>query len=157
SAPEALKGVQGLLGDADAEVRAQAARVLGDGKVVAALGPLLERLQDEEPRGRFFAAQALGKLGRKEAVAPLLALARDNDDRDPYLRHAVVVGLATCADVKVLAEVATDPSVAVRRAALLALRRQGSGEVARFLADSDASVVLEAARAINDVPVESGF
>src|SRR5262245_66268855 len=37
SAPEALRGVQGLLGDADAEVRAQAARVLGDGKAVAAL------------------------------------------------------------------------------------------------------------------------
>ena len=47
-----------------------------------------------------------------------------------------------------------DPSVAVRRAVLLAQRRRGSPDLARFLDDPDASLVVEAARAIHDVPIE---
>src|SRR5262249_42521772 len=48
-------------------------------------------------------------------------------------------------------------SVAVRRAVLLAYRRRQSPEVARFLHDADRELVLEAARAINDVPIESAL
>jgi quinoprotein glucose dehydrogenase len=85
----------------------------------------------------------------------LLALLRSNADRDPWLRYTVVGALAACADSKALAEAATDASVAVRRGALLAYRRQESPDVARFLHDADGELVLEAARAINDVPIES--
>ena len=43
---------------------------------------------------RFFAAIALGKLGRPQAIEPLLALLRATGETDPYLRHAGVMGLA---------------------------------------------------------------
>src|SRR5204863_6766033 len=46
-----------------------------------------------------------------------------------------------------------DKSLAVRMAAVIALRRQERPEVALFLKDSDPTIVLEAARAINDLPI----
>ena len=46
-----------------------------------------------------------------------------------------------------------DSQTAVRRIALLARRRMGQPEIARFLADADPRLVTEAARAINDVPI----
>ena len=48
-----------------------------------------------------------------------------------------------------------DESPAVRMGVLLALRRLGDPEIARFLDDPDPRLVLEAARAINDVPIPS--
>jgi quinoprotein glucose dehydrogenase len=150
---EAYAPLVALLADKDAEVRCQAAKVLGDGKVSAAQKNLV-RLLKEGPRVAFFAAQALGKLGQKESFAPLIALARDNADRDPWLRHAVVVALSLCGDEPALQGAAADASPAVRRAALLACRRRNSAGVARFLNDSDSEIVLEAARAINDVPID---
>ena len=82
-----------LLGDRDPEVRAQAAKVLGESREVSALDKLVGLLKDQSPRVRFFAALALGKLGRNEAVGPLLEMLRDNADKDPYLRHAGVMGM----------------------------------------------------------------
>jgi quinoprotein glucose dehydrogenase len=152
--PTAYKALLPLTRAADAEVRAQAAKVLGEGKVVEGLNRLIALSKDEEPRVRFLAVLALARLGRSEAVAPVLVMLRDNNDRDAYLRHAGVMALASCADTKALAMAADDPSVAVRRAVLLAQRRGNSPAVAQFLNDTDAELVLEAARAINDVPIE---
>jgi quinoprotein glucose dehydrogenase len=150
----AYEPLLGLLGDGDAELRGQAAKVLGDGKVESAFTKLLALVEDSEPRVQFFAAQALGKLKRKEAAAPLLSLVRKNEDKDPWLRNVAVTALGACGDNKALADAATDASVAVRRAVLLAYRKQQNPDVARFLNDADAELVLEAARAINDVPIE---
>jgi quinoprotein glucose dehydrogenase len=143
-----------LLADADAEVRAQAAKLAGEARGPAAVGGLIGLLKDAEPRARFFAAISLGKLGRREALEPLLTLLREDQDRDPYLRHAAVMGLSGLGDIPALERAAGDPSPVVRRGALLALRRLGSPSVARFLGDSDPGIVLEAARSINDVPIE---
>ncbi len=152
-----IEPLVGLLDDKEAEVRSQACKLLGDGKVASVVPKLLVLLEDSEPRVRFFAAQALGKLGKQDAFTPLLALVRRSADADPWLRHAAVVALAACGNGKSLATAATDASVPVRRAALLALRRQGSAEVARFLEDPEPELVLEAARAINDVPIDSAM
>jgi quinoprotein glucose dehydrogenase len=78
---------------------------------------------------------------------------RANADQDPYLRHAGVMGLVGSGDASALKRAAADPAPAVRMGVLLALRRLADPEVARFLEDSDPRLVLEAARAINDVPI----
>jgi quinoprotein glucose dehydrogenase len=154
---DAFKHVSSLLADGDAEVRAQAAKVLGDGRVAAASEKLIALLKDSEPRVRFFAAQALGRIGVKEAVGPVLVMLRDNADKDAYLRHAGVMALAGSGDTKALLAAAEDTSPAVRMAVLLALRRVESKEVARFLADTDPLLVQEAARAIHDVPINEAM
>jgi quinoprotein glucose dehydrogenase len=82
---------------------------------------------------------------------------RENNDRDPILRHGGVMGLAGCATPEQLAAKKTDGSVAVRAAAVVALRRLRHPAIAQFLDDSDRSVVLEAARAIYDTPVEEAI
>jgi quinoprotein glucose dehydrogenase len=124
---------------------------------LAAYDKLLALLKDKKPRVRFFAALGLGKLGRKGAVKPVLKLLADNADKDPYLRHAAVMTLARLKDEKALRAVARDGSPAVRLGVLLAWRRLGNPEVAQFLDDTDPKLVLEAARAINDVPIGAGL
>jgi quinoprotein glucose dehydrogenase len=153
----ALDPILPLMGDKDAEVRAQTAKVMGDARLARAVDELIQALADPSLRVRFFAAEALGKLGSKEAVAPLLAMLRENADNDPFLRHAGVMGLVGTADPTTLLEAARSSSRSVRMAALLALRRLQLPAVAAFLHDSDPLIVLEAARAINDVPINSAM
>ena len=43
---------------------------------------------------QFFAAIAVGKLKRAEAVGALAKMLAASDNKDPYLRHAGVMGLA---------------------------------------------------------------
>ncbi len=143
-----------LLDDPDAEVRAQAARTLGDARVAAAILPLQRRLTDSAPRPRFFAAIALGNLANKDAVPALRSFVAANADSDPYLRHAGVFGLMGTADTAVLKGFASAPESAVRRAALLAMRRNHAPDVRMFLADKDPLLVRDAARAINDEAID---
>ena len=151
--PQVLTTVAALMDDKDGEVRAQAARVLGDQRFKGAYDKLVALLKDASPRARFYAGIALGKSGYKPAVEPLFAMLAENADRDPILRHAGIMGLTGCADVAVLAARTTHASAAVRGAAVVALRRLKNAQVAVFLKDADQSVVLEAARAIHDVPI----
>lgn len=142
-----------LLSDGDAEVKAQAARVLGDRHVAAAGEKLVPLLGDASSRVRFHAAMALGKIGHKPAFDALMALAAENADKDPIVRHGVVMGLVGVAKPEQLAAKKADGNPAVKNAAIVALRRMRSPLVAEFLRDADESVVLEAARAIYDKPV----
>jgi quinoprotein glucose dehydrogenase len=139
-----------FLGDRDAEIRAQAAKMVGDVRHAASAAALLPLLKDEAPRARFFAAEALGRIRHKPAVAPLVEMLAANDDRDLYLRHAGALALSEIGDAPALAALAQHPSRGVRLAALVALRRMRHADVARFLADADESIVTQAARAIND-------
>jgi quinoprotein glucose dehydrogenase len=145
--------LQPLLRDGDPEVRAQAAKVLGEAKEPKALEGLIGLLDDVSPRVRFFAAIALGQVGHARAVEPLLQMIRANADRDPFLRHAGVMGLVGSGKSSAWTRAAHDPSAAARMAVLLAMRRVNDAEIASFLADSDPRLVLEAARAINDAPI----
>jgi quinoprotein glucose dehydrogenase len=146
-----------LLIDRDAEVRAQAAKIAGETKEPKSFERLSGLLTDASPRVRYFAAISLGKLGRPDSAGPLLALLRANADKDPYLRHAAVMGLVGSASSETWAKAAHDDSPAVRMGVLLAMRRRLDPAIAGFLNDSDARIVLEAARAINDVPITAAF
>jgi quinoprotein glucose dehydrogenase len=139
-----------FLTDTDPEIRAQAARSIGDvrdGRAAAALLPLLE---DRSPRARFFAAEALGRLAYRPAGPGLIKMLADNNDRDLNLRHAGSLALSRIGDASPVAALSSHGSRAVRIAAIVALRRLRHPDVARFLADADEQVVTEAARAIND-------
>jgi quinoprotein glucose dehydrogenase len=155
---EGLEPLVPLLTDSDAEVRAQAVRTLCDGPLV---GPqvkslVLARLGDESPRVRMFAAIGLGKLGGGDVVGPLVQMLRA-DGADPTLRHAAVMGLVGSEDVDALGKAAAHESPLARMGVLLAFRRLGRPEVSRFLDDRDPALVLEAARAINDAPIEGAM
>lgn len=147
-----------LLDDSDAEIRAQVANVLGD---CHAGDPekLIARLSDESPRVRYFAAQSLGKTTYKHAIEPLVALLAANDDRDPVLRHAAVMGLvgSSGGSPEALLPFAKHSSVSARLGVVLALRRLGSEQVTHLLDDSDPRVVVEAARAIYDLPIPTAL
>jgi quinoprotein glucose dehydrogenase len=152
-----LKGITKLLADKDAEVRAQTAKIMGEGHYKAASGELIGLLKDSNARVRFFSAMSLGKLGDKAAIEPILALLKSNNDKDVFVRHACVMGLLGLADNNTLITAAKDSSRSVRMGALLAMRRREMPEVAMFLHDSDQLIVLEAARAINDVPIQDAM
>jgi quinoprotein glucose dehydrogenase len=154
---DALSVIGGLINDRTPEIRAQSAKLLGDNRVASASAALIAHLEDPNARVRFFAAQSLGKLGRPEGTAPLLALLRKNHDEDDFVRHAAIIGLAGCRDVGALAAAADDRDDAVRLGALLALRRLGRAEVSKFLSDSNPLLVAEAARAINDAPINDAL
>ncbi|MGH8016686.1 MAG: DUF7133 domain-containing protein, partial [Opitutaceae bacterium] len=149
----ALEPLPPLLADAASEVRAQAARMLGDHEGADALAAITGLLRDENNRVRFFAAQSLGKFGKPESAPALIDALRENDDRDALLRHALVMGLTGCGNRDALAAAADDSSRAVRLGVLLTYRQLESAEAARFLRDADSFLVGEAARAINDVPI----
>jgi quinoprotein glucose dehydrogenase len=143
-----------LLVDADNEVRAQAAKGLGDIGAKGAQDALVKRLVDAAPRVQFFAAQSLGKLGDPASAEPLIALLRANDDKDAYLRFAAAHALAKLDADGALAAAAKDPSAAVRLGVLLAYRYSRDSAIAGFLGDADAFIVREAAEAINDAQID---
>lgn len=151
---EAMENLINNLDNADAETRGQTARLIGDLRPKGAEDRLMRLLEDKNPRVQFFAAIAIGKYAHKPAVQPLLQILRRNADQDLYVRHAAVMGLSGIGDVAALVAAGKDESRSVRMGALLALRRLKSEHAAVFLADQDPFIVVEAARAINDLPIE---
>jgi putative membrane-bound dehydrogenase-like protein len=139
-----------VLKDNDPEIRAQAAKWLGDVRYKEAGPQLLPLLKDTAARARFFAAEALGRIAYEPAVQPIISFLQDNDDKDTYLRHAGCLALARIGKPAPVVALASSPSRALRIAAVVALRRMRDPGIAKFLNDPDEFVVTEAARAIND-------
>lgn len=149
----AVAGIQSLLNDQDSEVRAQTAKVIGEAGFTSATPPLIELLKDSNARVQYFAAVALGHFKSQAAVPALFELLKQNNNADPMLRHSAILALSRIGAADQLVAAANNESVAVRLAAVVALRRLQRKEVGLFLQDSDPQVVLEAARAINDAPI----
>ncbi|MEK6478048.1 HEAT repeat domain-containing protein [Catalinimonas sp. 4WD22] len=139
-----------LLQDSDSEIRAQAAKWLGDIRYQEAGDELIPLLDDDYARARFFAAEALGRIAYDDAVQPLISLLEANADEDAYIRHAASLALARINNVEAVVDLHDHPSRAVRMGAVLALRRMGDAGITNFLDDEDELIVTEAARAIND-------
>ena len=142
-----------LLKDPEVEIRVQAMRILGDSRVETAFDGLLDRLTSGTPREQHIAAIEIGKLQSAEAVPALVELLRQNANNDPVLRHAAVMGLTGSVAPEELSPYLSDPSEAVRLGVLLALRRHSSPLLGQFLQDTDPLIVLEAARAVHDLPI----
>lgn len=155
--PKAFEPLLAALDDSDFEIRAQAARALGERRHGPAAGKLRERLGDPNARVRMCAATALGRIADHEAVDRICRVLADNGDRDPVLRHAASFALAKCATRDDLVARAGDPKVAVRMGVLLAMRHQHAPELVRFLRDPAPELVVEAARAIHDLPIAEGI
>jgi len=157
----------GRLGDPRREVRLVAARCLGDQAPAAgpAIAALVPRLDDGDPFVRGAAAIAIGRLAGSapdsldrqalvgRIVAAIAAAGARDATPDPHARHPLVMALAGAADGPALGALLGHPDRAVRLAAVLALRRHGDPAIARALDDADAAIVVEAARAIHDVPI----
>jgi len=139
-----------LLKDKDPEIRAQAAKWIGDIRYKEAGNNLLPLLTDDYSRTRFFAAEALGRIAYEPALQPIIDLLEANNDEDAYIRHAGSLALARIGNAGPLVELSNHNSPAVRMGAVLALRRLSHPGIANFLEDEDEYIVTEVARAIND-------
>jgi putative heme-binding domain-containing protein len=139
-----------FLTDQDGEIRAQAARMIGDVKAAALAPKLLPLLMDTQPRARYFAAEAVARIGYKPAASAVVDMLADDDGHDMYLQQVGVLALASIGDAKALEALATHQKKGVRTAALIALGRLGNAGAAKFLADADEAIATDAARVIND-------
>ncbi len=145
----AMAAIASLLEDKEPEVRAQNARMMSDAGYTAAAEALGKLLADESPRVRSLAGVALAKLGTSAQFEAAVKLAEQNNDADLFLRHAAAMALSGSGKGK-LGELAKHSSKAVRLAAVVATRMNRDPQAEAFLADSDLTVVGEAARAIHD-------
>ena len=138
------------LRDADPEIRAQAAKLVGDLRLTAAADSLVQMLGDARPRVRFHAAMALGKVGSASVIPAVTRMLSQNEPMDAFLRQAGICALAGIGQPAALQALTNHPSALARTAAVVALRRLGAPEVAAFLEDADKNVRAEAIRAIHD-------
>lgn len=129
-----------------------------DGELRTSLASLCKELTNRDDlRLAGFAANAVGSLGAADDAKSLLTLLDRNNNIDPVVRHQASMGLVKLAErhpglLDDLADYAGTPG---RLGVLLAMRREGNSAIAQFLNDGDSSLVAEAARAINDEPIEA--
>ncbi len=148
-----------LLKDEESEVRASAARTLGDINAVEARNALINSLQsDLSLRVQSLAAIALSRVctrGDEQAVATLFksAVTNENTAGDIVLRHSILTGLYRLATAKQAIAKVPSPSSEERLLAVLALRQMESEQAVLFLGDSNPFIVREVIRAIYDTSI----
>jgi quinoprotein glucose dehydrogenase len=148
-----LEVVERLLVDSEPELRAQAAMIAGEQRLENHVERLTELVRERKhPRVQMLAALAFRHLQHPRPEELLVELA-NNADRDVGLRHGLVMALSG-QDLAGLVE-ATSSALdeAAARGLVVALRKQKSGLVSRFLQSARPRVAEEAARAIYDVPI----
>ncbi len=139
-----------VLKNNDPELVAQTAKTIGDLRFLNPIKQLINLLEHENVRVKFYAAEALGRIGDSSASSFLIKMIEKNNDEDLYLRHSAVLALSRIKAEKEMVELVKNKSKALRTVAVLVLRKLKSDKIALFLNDSDEYIVTEAARAIND-------
>ena len=147
-----------------ADLRMVIARGLGDCPPGVACrrdvrSALRQRLVDDDPHVVGAAAVSLGRLGRHDGDDPavadaVVALAGSSKTSDRTVRHAAAFAIAGTATPARLDALLGDPSPQVRLVTCVALRRLRDDRLARMLDDDSEAVVVEAARAIHDLPLD---
>ncbi len=128
--PAARKAVRPALADADLDVRLAAIHSAGLHRSVGALNDLIKLLTHADFAVRRQAATALGRIGKPEAVPPLLGALRDGA-ADRWLEHALIYALIRIDDRDATRRGLSDPSPAVQRGALIALDQMDNGGLTR--------------------------
>jgi quinoprotein glucose dehydrogenase len=161
---ETLTHLLPLLKDADSEILAQAANVLGDAGYPDAYQPFINLLEHENLRIRFFAAMGLGKIGNRAALPSIYTLLEANRNQDLYLRHAGIMALVRLNDyssLRAVQKLSLQASPAIQMAGVIAVRKLvESGELSgrelvlllRNIKDKE--VLAEIVRTIHDVADE---
>jgi putative heme-binding domain-containing protein len=141
-----LAAVRAALSDADPTVRQAAVHVVGLHRDRVALAELTAMLEREEAPLRLTVAEALGRIGRGEAVPALLAALARGGDR--FLEHALVYALIRINDRDRTVAGLRDANPRVRRGALVALDQMTDGRLSREeaapLLDTDDPVLQQA-------------
>ncbi len=149
---EAANAIAVLLKDPDPEIRVQALRSIVGGPLAGDSLPLGKLLSDDSPRVRFAAGIAIGRMKAIGHYSALLDFIQKNNNRDLFLRHAGIYALEHIAgNPQQISALSSHESPALRLAAVVALRRLKSVEVARFINDPDPVVQDEVIRAITDL------
>ncbi len=177
-----FRSLRPLLRDRDPEIRAQVLRLLSETGEPGWRRGLAGHLADPEAVVRVAALEAVRRIQDREGrLSPetawaVASLAAGEREPDPAEFLALTRAVPVTESFHYLGE---DPPVGrtpsrsrighgrglasspyadrLRLALLIRLRREGDPEVARFLGSSNAVLALEAARAVNDVPIPSGF
>lgn len=124
---------------------------------IALLEAIRSLTNSDNLRVAGFAAVACGALGQSDDATVLLAVLNRISNNDPVARHQASMGLLSLGQRHpgLLESLVTTSGAPARLGVLLALRRMGSASVATFLNDADPLIIAEAARAINDEPIEA--
>ena len=148
-----LTAIRTQLQHTDEVVQAASAKVLGEFRDQDSLPRIRQMILEGSSRQRYFATLAAGDLKDLQSFGSVVSMLAENANRDPAIRHAGVSYLEKMGRVEEIGKLKSHPSVAVRRAAVVALRRLKNPRVSAFLDDKDPLVLSEAVRAIHDVPI----
>jgi quinoprotein glucose dehydrogenase len=133
-------------------VVSRAIEALADAGYKPALPVVEQLLKHESAVVRSATCMAVGLLGSDDSLQWITRVLEENNNRDPILRHAGIMGLVGAKDYQKLVALKNHPSEAVRVAAVVALRKQANPSVFEFLQDSSSKIRKEAVLAIHDVP-----
>ncbi|GAA5483774.1 DUF7133 domain-containing protein [Haloferula sargassicola] len=144
-----------LVEDPDPEIRAQAAKVLGEIGGVADRANFASLILDENPRVQMYGTLAAGRARAIGSLSFVWQMLAEKGATDPYLLHAGSMALQAMSSVPQLVSLSREKSPAVRLAAVDALGRLKDKGVAGFLNDADPRVFEEVIRMIHDGGIEA--
>ncbi|MGH8630452.1 MAG: HEAT repeat domain-containing protein, partial [Burkholderiales bacterium] len=124
---QARAAVRGVLNDGEESVRQAAIHSASAWRDAAALPQLLDTLKSGSPQLQRAAAEALGRIGDKSAVAQLLAVAGAQHDR--VLEHSLIYALIEIADPTGTVHGFAAATPQAKRAALIALDQMDGGDL----------------------------
>ena len=126
------------------------------------LGGLGQLFSDGTPFGSSFGSRLMSgtissALRASVDLKPVLNLLRSTERRDPVVFWTAAHALDSLGSNQALEEAMRDSSESVRLAAAVALRNRADERIRTLLNDPSPAVVLEAARAIHDVPISAAM
>ncbi|HEY3131678.1 MAG TPA: PVC-type heme-binding CxxCH protein [Acidobacteriota bacterium] len=138
--PQAREAARIALGDRDKSVRQAACHSAGVWRDGGALPQVLNLLKTDSPDVQRTAAEAVGRIGDRQAVPALLAAAAASSDR--ILEHSLIYALIEIGDPAATGSGLKAASSTTRRAALIALDQMDGGglkpeQIKPLLASSD--------------------